>query len=156
MKRQKNELEADFVLFNTCAIRENAEERVYGELGRFNQFKKRKPNMIIGICGCMPQEEKTIITIKKKFPQINIVFGTHNIASLPEYLYDAIMNQKKVIDVLSVEGDIYENIPMVREHQKKKLGLILCMVAMNFAHIVLYHTQEEKKDRVDPKILSTR
>lgn len=94
-EKTKNELEADFVLFNTCAIRENAEERVYGELGRFNQFKKRKPNMIIGICGCMPQEEKTIITIKKKFPQINIVFGTHNIASLPEYLYDAIMNQKK-------------------------------------------------------------
>ena len=118
-EKARNELEADFVLFNTCAIRENAEERVYGELGRFNQFKKRKPDMIIGICGCMPQEEKTITTIKKKFPQINIVFGTHNIASLPEYLYDAMMNQKKVIDVLSVEGDIYENIPMVREHSKK-------------------------------------
>ena len=114
-----NELEADFVLFNTCAIRENAEERVYGELGRFQQFKKKNPNMIIGICGCMPQEEKTIVSIKKKFPQINIVFGTHNISSIPEYLYDVINNQKKVIEVLSVEGDIYENVPVVRDHPKK-------------------------------------
>ena len=117
--KTEDELKADFVLFNTCAIRENAEERVYGELGRFEQFRKKNPNMIIGICGCMPQEEKTIINIKKKFPQINIVFGTHNISSIPEYLYDVINNQKKVIEVLSVEGDIYENIPVTRDHPKK-------------------------------------
>ena len=117
--KTESELQADFVLFNTCAIRENAEERVYGELGRFQQFKKKKTDMIIGICGCMPQEEKTIVSIKKKFPQINIVFGTHNISSIPEYLYDVINNQKKVIEVLSVEGDIYENIPVIRDHPKK-------------------------------------
>lgn len=91
--------------------------------------------MIIGVCGCMPQEEKTIKTIKKKCPQVNIVFGTHNIASLPEYLYDVINEQKKVIEVLSVEGDIYENLPIVRDHPKKH-GLTLCMVVMNSAHIV--------------------
>ncbi len=118
-EKTENEVEADLVLFNTCAIRENAEERVYGELGRFNKFKKQNPNMMIGICGCMPQEEKTIMTIKNHFPQINIVFGTHNIASLPEYIYDATKNQKNVIDVLSVEGNIYENIPTIREHTKK-------------------------------------
>ena len=117
--KTEDELKADFVLFNTCAIRENAEERVYGELGRFQQFKKKNPGMIIGICGCMPQEEKTIVSIKKKFPQINIVFGTHNISSLPEYLYDVVNNQKNVIEVLSVEGDIYENVPVVRDHPKK-------------------------------------
>lgn len=78
---------------------------------------------------------KTIKTIKKKCPQVNIVFGTHNIASLPEYLYDVINEQKKVIEVLSVEGDIYENLPIVRDHPKKH-GLTLCMVVMNSAHIV--------------------
>ncbi len=118
-EKTEDELKADFVLFNTCAIRENAEERVYGELGRFQKFKKKNPDMLIGICGCMPQEEKTIINIKKKCPQINIVFGTHNIANLPEYLYDAINNEKKVIEVLSYEGAIYEDIPTVRDHPKK-------------------------------------
>ncbi len=118
-EKATTELQADLVLFNTCAIRENAEERVYGELGRFQKFKKKKPNMILGLCGCMPQEEKTIVKLKKQFPQINIIFGTHNIASLPEYIYDVLNCQKKVVDVKSIEGDIYENIPSVRDHPKK-------------------------------------
>lgn len=113
------EIEADFVLFNTCAIRENAEERVFGELGRFQKFRKKKPDMIIGICGCMPQEEKTVNMIKKNYPQVNIVFGTHNIASLPEYLYDVYTTEKKVIEVLSIEGAIDEEVPVVRDHPKK-------------------------------------
>ncbi len=113
------EIEADFVLFNTCAIRENAEERVFGELGRFQKFKKKKPDMLIGICGCMPQEEKTVATLKKSYPQVNIVFGTHNITSLPEFLYDAINAEKKVIEVLSYEGSIFEDVPVVRDHPKK-------------------------------------
>lgn len=115
----EKELDADLVLFNTCAIRENAEERVFGEIGRFERFRKQKPNMLIGVCGCMPQEEKTIQLIKDKFPQINIVFGTHNISSLPEYVYDALNSQKHVIEVLSIEGNIYENIPVKRDHKTK-------------------------------------
>ena len=113
------EVEADFVLFNTCAIRENAEERVFGEIGRFEKFRKHNPDMLIGICGCMPQEERTVNKIKEKYPQINIVFGTHNITSLPEYIYDAMMSHKNVIDVQSIEGDIYENVPTVRDHPAK-------------------------------------
>lgn len=115
----EKELDADLVLFNTCAIRENAEERVFGEIGRFERFRKQQPNMLIGVCGCMPQEEKTIQLIKDKFPQINIVFGTHNISSLPEYVYDALNSQKHVIEVLSIEGNIYENIPVKRDHKTK-------------------------------------
>lgn len=115
----EDELAADFVLFNTCAIRENAEERVFGEIGRFEKFRKQKPSMLIGICGCMPQEEKTVNLIKTKFPQINIVFGTHNINSLPEYIYNAIEEQKHVIEVLSIEGNICEDMPMKREHPAK-------------------------------------
>ena len=109
-----NELEATFVLFNTCAIRENAEERVFGELGRLQKYKKQNPDMLIGICGCMPQEEKIITTLKEKFPQVDIVFGTHNISSLPEYLYDRMIESKR-----SIEGDIYEDLPVKRDHPKK-------------------------------------
>lgn len=114
-----DEKEATFVLFNTCAIRENAEERVFGELGRLQKYKKDNPNMLVGICGCMPQEEKIILSIKNKYPQVDIVFGTHNISSLPEYLYDRMVNEKKSIEVLSIEGDIYEDLPIKRDHPKK-------------------------------------
>ena len=114
-----NELEATFVLFNTCAIRENAEERVFGELGRLQKYKKQNPDMLIGICGCMPQEEKIITALKEKFPKVDIVFGTHNISSLPEYLYDRMIESKRSIEVLSIEGDIYEDLPVKRDHPKK-------------------------------------
>ena len=114
-----NELEATCVLFNTCAIRENAEERVFGELGRLQKYKKQNPDMLIGICGCMPQEEKIITALKEKFPQVDIVFGTHNISSLPEYLYDRMIESKRSIEVLSIEGDIYEDLPVKRDHPKK-------------------------------------
>ena len=114
-----DELAADFVLFNTCAIRENAEERVFGEIGRFEKFRKKNPNMLIGICGCMPQEERTVNKIKKTYPHINIVFGTHNIAELPKFLYNAIIEQQKTLEVLSIEGHIYEDVPIKRDHPKK-------------------------------------
>lgn len=113
------ETNADVVIFNTCAIRENAEERVFGEIGRFNRYRKIKKDMIIGVCGCMPQEEHTIEIIKKTYPFINIVFGTHNIQSLPEYLFDAINSNKNIIDVLSIEGNIYEGLPIKRDHPFK-------------------------------------
>ena len=102
---------ADVVLFNTCAIRENAENRIYGELGRIKRIKKNRPDMIIGICGCMMQEENTIEYIQKKYPHVDLIFGTHNITDLPKYLNHN-LNNRKVIDVKSIEGDIVENVPV--------------------------------------------
>lgn len=118
-EKTDDELKVDLVIFNTCAIRENAEERVFGEIGRFNKFRKKNPNMIIGLCGCMAQEEHTINVIKKTYPYINIVFGTHNIDHLPEYLYDTINKNSNLIDVYSEEGWITEGIPVIRDHPYK-------------------------------------
>ena len=114
-----DEEQADVVLFNTCAIRENAENRIYGELGRIQKFKKKNKNMIIGICGCMMQEENTIEMIKKKCPHVDLIFGTHNISQLPEYLYEIQLSHNSIIDVLSIEGDIYEDLPVKRDHPYK-------------------------------------
>ncbi len=113
------ETKADVVIFNTCAIRENAEDRVFGEIGRFEKFKRKHPNMIIGVCGCMSQEEKVVNKIKTTYPQVDLIFGTHNIASLPTLLNDVIKNHLKVVEVLSVEGDIYEGVPMKRLNESK-------------------------------------
>ena len=146
------EVEADLVLFNTCAIRENAEERVFGELGRFQKFLKAKPDMIIGICGCMPQEEKTIKKLKKSFPYVKIVFGTHNIASLPEYVYDAFSGQK-VIEVLSIEGNIVEEIPVKREHNAKAWVDIMYGCDEFCTYCIVPYTRGKERSRQPESII---
>ncbi len=152
-ERTEIETEADFVLFNTCAIRENAEERVFGELGRFQKFLKQKPDMIIGICGCMPQEEKTILKLKKSFPYVKVVFGTHNIASLPEYVYDAFSGQK-VIEVLSIEGNIVEQIPTKREHFAKAWVDIMYGCDEFCTYCIVPYTRGKERSRRPENIIA--
>ena len=148
------EVEADFVLFNTCAIRENAEERVFGEIGRFEKFRKNNPDMLIGICGCMPQEERTVNKIKAKYPQINIVFGTHNITSLPEYIYEAMQTHKNIIDVESIEGDIYENVPTVRDHPAKAWVDIMYGCDEFCTYCIVPYTRGKERSRRKEEIIA--
>lgn len=118
--KETQEMEsANLLLLNTCAIRENAEDKVFGELGRLKSLKVKNKDMLIGVCGCMPQEENVTKTLYEKFPYVDIVFGTHNIHKLPEYLKAAYFGQERVIEVFSQEGDIVEDIPMKREHSIK-------------------------------------
>lgn len=152
-EKTDNELEATFVLFNTCAIRENAEERVFGELGRLQKYKKQNTEMIIGICGCMPQEEKTVNTIKQKYKQVDILFGTHNIASLPEFLYHKMVEEKKSIEVLSIEGDIYENIPVVRDHPKKAWVNIMFGCDEFCTYCIVPYTRGKERSRKPEAII---
>ena len=113
-----SEEESDIIFFNTCAIRENAENRIYGELGRLLPIKRKKPDLLIALCGCMPQEEVTVEKIRKTYKQVDILFGTHNIYKIPEYVYDAYMSQERVVEVLSYEGDIIEGMPVKRGSNK--------------------------------------
>ena len=114
-----SEDKADVLFFNTCAIRENAENRIYGELGRLHPLKVKNPNMIIALCGCMSQEEVTVEKIKNKYPQVDIVFGTHNINMIPKYLYETYDLKHRVVEVYSYEGDIVEKIPLKRDSSVK-------------------------------------
>ena len=82
------EIEADVIFFNTCAIRENAENRIYGELGRLKGLKSKNPDLLICLCGCMPQEEHVVDRLLEKYREINLIFGTHNIYKLPEFIYN--------------------------------------------------------------------
>ena len=96
---------ADLILLNTCAIRENAHDKVFGFLGRCKHLKKEKKNLLIGLCGCMAQEESVVNEIREKYPFIDIVFGTHNMRQLPNILRNI---NKQTIEVYSKEGDVYE------------------------------------------------
>lgn len=112
--KETEEIEnADIVVLNTCAIRENAHDKVFGFLGRLKHLKKDKPELMICIGGCMPQEEGVASILKEKYPFVNIVFGTHNINDLGSMILKE--SQKQQIEVYSIEGNVYENMDYVRD-----------------------------------------
>ena len=102
---------ADVIIFNTCAIRENAHERVYGNLGALKHLKARKPSLIIGICGCMVQQEHIAKRIKSKYRHVDLIFGTHALWKFPELLLSVMEKQERLLDI-SGEGAIAEGIPV--------------------------------------------
>ncbi|MBN6755721.1 MULTISPECIES: tRNA (N6-isopentenyl adenosine(37)-C2)-methylthiotransferase MiaB [Staphylococcus] len=106
---------ADVILINTCAIRENAENKVFSEIGNLKHLKKEKPETVIGVCGCMSQEESVVNKILKSYQNVDMIFGTHNIHRLPEILEEAYLSKAMVVEVWSKEGDVIENLPKVRE-----------------------------------------
>jgi len=107
--------EADIILLNTCAIRENAEAKVFGEIGRLKPMKVRNPELIVGLCGCMAQEEAVRERLSRKFGYVDLVFGTHNIHQLPELVEQARNSQETIFDVWEKAGDVIENMPKLRK-----------------------------------------
>ena len=102
---------ADFVIYNTCCIRENAEEKVYGRLGRLKYYKKQNKNMKIALCGCMTQQDVVIEKLQKSYKFIDIVFGTFNLYKLPELLYHSMQTEGTLFDIWKEAGEIVEDIP---------------------------------------------
>lgn len=107
--------EADIIIFNTCAIREHAEDRVFGNVGALKRLKAENKNLIIGLCGCMMQQEHIAEKIKKSYPFVDLVFGTHVLHRLPELLSAALCSGKRVFSVDPSEGVIAEGMPNVRD-----------------------------------------
>ena len=111
--------ESDLVIFNTCCVRESAEEKVFGHLGLLKGIKKQKPDMKIAVCGCMMQQEKRVEEIKKKYQHVDLVFGTHNIHELPEFIKKIFNHEKRIIAVKEFSDSITEKIPMKRKDKIK-------------------------------------
>ena len=145
--------ESDVLFFNTCAIRENAENRIYGELGRLHPLKVNNPNMIIALCGCMPQEEVTVEKIKEKYPQVDIVFGTHNIYQIPKYLYETYDNKHRVVEVYSYEGDIVEGIPLKRDSATKAWVDIMYGCDEFCTYCIVPYTRGRERSRNEKDII---
>ena len=107
--------DADLVLYNTCAIREHAEDRVFGNVGALKPIKKQRPDMIIALCGCMMQQQSVADRIKNSFSFVDLVFGTHVAYKLPEFMYRILCTGKRVFDITDSDGNIVEGIPVMRE-----------------------------------------
>lgn len=106
---------ADIIIFNTCCVRENAELKVFGKIGALKKLKTEKPNIIIGICGCMVQQSHIVEEIEKKYKHVEMVFGTHNLYRLPELLFNIINNKKSQLEVFDIDGQIFEGVPVKRD-----------------------------------------
>lgn len=111
--------EADFILFNTCAVREHAEDRVFGNVGALKNIKRRHPSVIIALCGCMMEQKSVSDRIKKSYPFVNLVFGTHSVSRFPQLLFEVLVNSKKIIDNDVDDNTIYEDIPTLRDKSFK-------------------------------------
>lgn len=110
---------ADVILFNTCCVRENAEEKVYGHLGALKGAKRIKPTMITGVCGCMTEQPHAVDEIRRVYKNVDLVFGTRAAHKLPEYLYNVIFDEKRVLEVSKTEGEVAENVPVERADDLK-------------------------------------
>ncbi len=113
-----NPQNADIILLNTCMIRENAELSLYGKVGSFKKLKENNPDLIIGVCGCMMQTEKARNEIINKYPYVDLIFGTHNIEQLPEYI-DRLKQEDRVIEILESDRGCIPKLPVQREDDHK-------------------------------------
>lgn len=146
--------DADLVIINTCAIRENAENKVFGELGRLKSYKRINPNLIIAIAGCMPQEEDVVERIMKKYSHVNLVFGTHNVNKLIEYLDYCMREKKQLIEVYSKEGEIVESLPQVRENRFKAWVNIMFGCDEFCTYCIVPYTRGKERSRKKKYIIS--
>lgn len=139
--------EADVILLNTCAIRENAENKVFGEIGHLKPLKLEKPGLIIGVCGCMSQEEAVVNRILKKHHHIDLIFGTHNIHRLPQLLKEANYSKEMVLEVWSKEGDVIENLPKARKGKIKAWVNIMYGCDKFCTYCIVPYTRGKERSR---------
>lgn len=111
--------EADLVIYNTCAVRENAEQRVFGRLGILKHIKETRPELIVAVCGCMVQQEHICEKIKKVHDHVDLIFGTHALYRMPELLYRTITENGTVVDITNSDGAICEDVPILRDRAEK-------------------------------------
>jgi len=145
--------QADIILLNTCAIRENAHNKMFGFLGRVKHLKQTKPNIICGICGCMAQEESVVDDIKNKYRWVDIVFGTHNLHKLPNILEESLKKKKLEIEVFSIEGDVYEGIPVKRDSKYKAWVNIMYGCDKFCTYCIVPYTRGKQRSRIPKDII---
>jgi len=116
---------SDIIVLNTCSVRENADLSFFGKLGYLKNLKKNHPDLTISVCGCMMQQPHIVETVKKKYPFVDIVFGTHNLHEFPQMLIESLSNRELSVHVWNEEGDIVEDLPVKRKLETKAFITIM-------------------------------
>ena len=150
--QQTEEEIADFVLYNTCTVRENANQKVYGHLGYLKGEKKKNPYMMIGLCGCMMQETKVVEKIRESYSFVDLVFGTHNIFKFAELLYSRLQSSSMIIDIWDGTEQIVENLPSERKFPFKT-GVNIMYGCNNFcSYCIVPYVRGRERSR-EPKAI---
>jgi len=146
--------DADLVLYNTCTVRDNANQKVYGRLGYLNNLKKKNPDMLVALCGCMMQEPEVVAKIKKSYPFVDLIFGTHNIFKLAELLYERLQQKKMVIDIWDAAETIVEELPVERKYPFKS-GVNIMFGCNNFcSYCIVPYVRGRERSRRPEDILA--
>lgn len=149
-RETEKEEEADFVIYNTCTVRDNANQRVYGRLGQLKQQKKKNPHMLIGLCGCMMQEQSVIEKIQKSYRFVDLIFGTHNIFKFAELLSSCLESDTMTIDIWKDTDKIVEDLPSERKFSFKS-GVNIMFGCNNFcSYCIVPYVRGRERSR-DPK-----
>ena len=149
---EASEDEADFVIYNTCTVRENANTRVYGRLGQLKPRKKKNPHMMIGLCGCMMQEPEVVEKLKKSYSFVDIIFGTHNIYKFAELIATRFESRRMVIDIWKDTDKIVEDLPNERKYSFKS-GVNIMFGCNNFcSYCIVPYVRGRERSR-DPKAI---
>ena len=144
---------ADFVIYNTCTVRENANNKVYGRLGYLHSIKKKNPDMIIALCGCMMQEEVVINKLKESYRFVNLIFGTHNIFKFPELLYNTFKSDDMIIDIWEDTNRIVEKLPVSRKYSFKS-GVNIMFGCNNFcSYCIVPYVRGRERSRKPEEII---
>lgn len=151
-KKTLNMEEADLVLFNTCCVRENAEEKLFGKVGEVKKQKENK-GTIIAIGGCMMQEEHIVKKLKQSYPYVDIIFGTHTLHKLPQDLYKSLEENKKIRDVIDIDGEIIEGLPISR-NDKIKASVTIMNGCNNFcSYCIVPYVRGRERSRSPKDII---
>ena len=143
----------DFVIFNTCTVRDNADQRVYGRLGELNGYKRRNPKMMIALCGCMMQEPSVIERLKKSYGFVDLIFGTHNLYKFAELLDTAHESGRMIIDIWKETDRIVENLPTERKYPFKS-GVNIMFGCNNFcSYCIVPYVRGRERSREPGEIL---
>lgn len=146
--------DADLIILNTCAIRENAHNKTFGMLGRIKHLKESKPNLLVGLAGCMSQEESVVDEIISKYKWMDFVFGTHNIHKLPEILKEHINTNKLEVNVWSNEGNVIEGIPSKRDSKYKAWVNIMYGCDKFCTYCIVPYTRGKQRSRLPEDIIN--
>lgn len=146
--------DSDLIIYNTCAVRENAELKVYGNLGHLKLTKRRNPNLKIAVCGCMMQQPTVVKEIKSKYKHVDLVFGTHNLYTFPELLSESISRDSMLIDVWDVDGEVVEGLKSDRKFELKAFVNIMYGCNNFCTYCIVPYTRGRERSRKPEDIIN--
>lgn len=145
--------EADLVIFNTCTVRENANDRLYGRLGAIGRIKRNSPDMIVGVCGCMTQEADEVLKLEKSYPFVDLIFGTFNVYKLAEILYSRLTSASRITDIWKESREFVELLPTERKYPFKS-GVNIMYGCDNFCtYCIVPYVRGREKSRASEDIV---